>query len=193
MSDRVDNELRRVSIALAEVSPPKPDLPRPAGATRRRSRALVAVASFMVVLGIGLAAGLLFHDASRLPASGLVDIPAGHVGLQVLERDISYEDVGTFALDMRAEFACGGGGAGGVRSCAVWEDGVAVIIPFVVPEGVTVEVSTPIHDGRLEVPFEVGEPVGVRHDRGLFTVLHRVPGYETPFSYGSYFPASSGS
>lgn len=190
MSDRVDNELRRVSTALAEVSPPKPDLPRLAVA-KRKPQMLVAVASFIVVLGIGLAAGFLFNDASRLPASGIVEIPDGHVGLQVLEREMSYDDVGTFALDSGVGFACGAGGAGGVRSCVVWEDGVAVIIPFVVPDGVTVEVSTPSHDGRLEIPYEAGEPVGVRHDSGQFTVLHHVPGNETPFSYGSDFPASS--
>lgn len=74
----------------------------------------------------------------------------------------------------------------------MWEDGIAVIIPFSVPEGARAEVSSPSLEGRLEIPFEVGELVAVRHESGLFTVLHSVPGDETPFSYASHFPASGG-
>lgn len=189
MPDRVDSELRRVSTALAAVSPPKPDLPRPAKA-RRRPQVLAAVASFIVVLGLGLAAGLLFGPTEELPASGIVPVPEGHAANEILALDASPNEIPDLAVDLGFDFSCGEGQ--GVASCAIWEEGVAVVLPFRAPDGAVAEVSTPSHDGRLEIDFEVGEPVAVVHESGRFTVLHRVPGYETPFSYASHFPPSSG-
>jgi len=187
MADRTDTELRRVSSALAEVSPSKPDLPRPQEA-QRRPKLLVAVAAFIVVLGLGLVAGSLLGDEEPL-ASGIVAIPEDHAANDVLGLDASPAEISDLANELGLLAACGAGQR--AESCVLWEDGVAVIIPFRAPVGTTAEVSTPSHDGRLEIPFEVGEPVAVRHETGLFTVLHHVPGYETPFSYASYFPNSS--
>lgn len=338
MSDRVDNELRRVSTALAEVSPPKPDLPRSAQA-QRRPPVLAAVASFVVVLGLGLVIGLLVgSDSDRLPtvastlettstvraastrpvpedhlaarllaegagfeefsevshhcarggskagphticlvddqgmlvvvplriaadveaavrgsafdgetridlptvrsedslpaledlvaishtggsvevelwhngeagagmsselpsppgesaAIGTVPIPGDHVVYEILARGADRTEIPDLAREMGFESSCGAGMRLEVESCVIWENGVAVIIPFRVPDGSTAEVSSPSYEGRLDIPFEVGQPVGVRHETGLFTLLHYIPDDETPFSYGTYFPSTSG-
>lgn len=63
MSDRVDNELRRVSTALAEVSPPKPDLSLRAGDSSRgvagpHTLCLVDDQGLMVVVPLRIAAGV---------------------------------------------------------------------------------------------------------------------------------------
>lgn len=187
MADRVDTELRRVSTALAQVSPPKPDLPRPQEA-RRRPQLLVAVAFFVVVLGLGLVAGSLL-GGEEPTGSGIVAIPEDHAANEVIALDPDPAELSDLASRLGLSVACGAGQR--VESCVLWEDGVAVVIPIRAPDGTMAEVSTPSHDRRLEIPFEVGEPVAVRHETGKFTVLHHVPGYETPFSYGSYFPSSS--
>lgn len=335
MPDRVDNELRRVSTALADVSPPKPDLPvrEP---SPRRPRVLVGIASFAVVLGLGLVAGLVLggdpaqeptpatnaapastlavaptasvpedHLAAELlaagssyeefaavsllcsnggssagphtlclvddqglmvvvplrmaagveaavsgtafdgettislpavrsedslpelddlfaighgegsfevelrynreparasvsgyfpsdteqAASGIVPLPDGHIANEVIALEVGYDDIPQLADEMGFEFLCVGNG--GVSSCAIWEDGVAVILPFSVPEGAFARLSSPSLDGQMEIPFEVGEPVGLRHEEGLFNLLlYRREG-EQPVSSGSYFPYSS--
>lgn len=189
MPDRVDTELRRISTALAEVSPSKPDL---SGVTPRRTRppALLALASFVVVLGVGLVAGLVL-SGDELPASGIVPVPGDHVANEVLELDVGPTEVPDLAFDMGFEFSCGAARGTAVQSCAIWEDGVAVVIPYSTRDGVTAEVSSPLYDGRLEIPFEEGEPVAVRHDTGRLTLLHYFPDEEAPMSFSSYFPASS--
>lgn len=190
MSDRVDNELRRVSTALAEVSPPKPDLPRPAEA-KRKPRMLVAVASFMVVLGLGLAAGLLFGDQDPAETTaGTIPVPADHVAREVVAADLSFNEVAVFALDRGTDPLCGEGG--GAAVCVVWEDDVAVFIPFSLPEGITTEVSSPSLDGRLEVELEVGKLLAVPHPAGRFTIIHRIPGEDSTRSYDSELGSSNG-
>lgn len=187
MPDRVDTELRRVTTALAEIGPPKPALPRPGESPRRSMPAfMVAIASFLLVLG----AGLIFRLVTTSePSTGIVAIPDNHVANEVLERGPSSDEIPDLAMEMGFEYLCGRGG--GVSVCTIWEDGIAVIIPYRVRDGSRVEVRTPSFDGPLEVPIEAGEPVGVRHDSGRFTVLHFMPGVETPFSHSTYLPSSS--
>lgn len=187
MPDRVDQELRRVATALAEVSPPKPELPRP-DAARQLSRLVVAAASFLVVLGLGLVAGLLF-GLGEPRASGIVPIPDQHAANQLLAQEAGPSEIPDLSIEMGFYFACGTGRQ--LESCVVWEAGVAVIIPYRVPEGATAEVSTPSHEGRLEIPFEAGEPIAVVHESGTFTILQHVPGVDTPYSYGTDFPPGS--
>ena len=187
MSERVDNELRRVATAIAEVSPPKPELPRP-DATRQVPRLVIAAASFLVVLGLGLAASLLFGPAEPR-APGIVPVPEQHAANQVLAQEAGPSEIWNLSVEMGFYFACGMGR--GLESCVVWEAGVAVIIPYRVPEGATAEVSTPSHEGRLEIPFEAGEPIAVVHESGPFTILQHVPGVDTPYSYSTDFPPAS--
>lgn len=336
MSDRVDNELRRVSTALAEVSPPMPDLPRSAQA-RRRPPVLAAVASFVIVLGLGLVVGLLVgSDSDRVPtvastlqttstiraastgpvpddhlaarllaegagfeefaelshhcarggsnagphttclvddqgmlvvvplrmaadveavvrgsafdgetrielptvrsedslpaledlvaishtggsvevelwhngeagagmsselppppgdssAAGTIPVPADHVAREVVAADLSFNEVAVFALDRGTDPLCGEGG--GAAVCVVWEDDVAVFIPYSLPEGITTEVSSPSLDGRLEVELEVGELLAVPHPAGRFTIIHRIPGEDGTRSYSSELGSSNG-
>jgi hypothetical protein len=186
MPDRVDKELRRVTTALAVTSPPKPALPRPGESPRRSMPAYVlAIASFALVLG----AGLIFRLVTTSePSTGIVAIPDNHVANEILEREARFDEVPGLAAEMGFEVLCGRGGGGSV--CTIWEDGIAVIIPYTIRDGTRVEVRTPSFDGLLEVPIETGEPVGVRHDGGRFTVLHFMPGVETPFSHSTNFPSS---
>lgn len=188
MSDRIDNELRRVSHALAEISPPKPDLPRPGVAPKRSIPAwVVAIASFAVVLGAGLIAALV-SGSEEQPTSGVISVPEDHTANELLAMEARPNEIPNLATEMGFEFLCGSGG--GVQRCVIWEDGVAVIIPFRVREGASLRVRSGPSAEWLEVPFDQGVPVAVGHESGLFIVQQLLDG-EHYSSASTYFPSSS--
>lgn len=190
MSDRVDNELRRVSTALAAVSPPKPELPKHAESTKRRRPILVAAAAFVLVLGLGVGAGLLFGNQDEPPTAGpIVLVPEGHIAREVVDANVLFDEVIDFVWERGALALCGEGG--GASVCVIWEDGVAVIVPFALPDGTVTEWNSSALEERVELELEVGELVAVAHEAGTFRLMHRIPGEDSPRSYSSEFPPAS--
>lgn len=199
MSDRVDNEMRRIASALAEVAPPKPELRVPESSPRRRRPPLlVAVASFALVLGVGLVASLVVGGDPGVPpetgttpepGAGIVPIPDDHVVWQVLAEGSTFHEMVEIADSFRVESLCGSHQS--TEVCALWENGVAVVVPFRVRDGWGVQVSSPEIERRLDIPVEEGELVGVSHDAGRFTLLFIDDGGEVSGSTSTYFPSSS--
>lgn len=210
MPDRVDDELRRVSTALAEVSPPKPDLsvrePSP-----RRPRVLVGVASFVVVLGIGLIAGLVLGGdpaqqptvattvapASTLPVAPTASVPEDHLAAELLAEESSYEEFAAVSV------SCSSGGslAGPHTLCLVDDQGLMVVVPLRIAAGVDAVVSGTAFDGETTISLpavrsesslpDIDDLTAIGHGEGSFEVELHYNGEPARASVSGYFPSDT--
>lgn len=206
MPDRVDNELRRVSTALAEVSPPKPELEGSNSTGKGRSPLLVAVASFVVVLGVGLAASLVLGGddvrepsvaTTVPPASTLTVAPAGSVPEDHLAAQLLAESAGFDEFSAVSRLCANGGSSAGPHTlCLVDDQGLLVVVPLRMADGVGALVGGSAFNGEIsiELPAVSSEDslpaledlVAIGHTEGSVEVELRYNGESARASVSGY-------
>lgn len=119
-------------------------------------------------------------------AEGVIPISDDHAANQLFTGGADYQEIHDRSQELGLEFVCGRGA--GAEWCAIWDDGVVVVLPFSVPEDATATISTPGYDGWIQSETQAGEPFAIWHGEGRFHLWYERDG-ESLGGSGTDFPS----
>ena len=190
MAKRLDPKIRSLVTELVSSGPepypaaaaihrrPRPRTTLGGGLMRMTAVAVLVVAAGLVGvwIGRGTAPWATGPAATHVigAAQDLVDLPPTHPALQILAD--GYDTFDAFAEEATrrnlAHFACAE--STGWQLCLLESDGILAVVPFGQHTGVA-HVQANGLSGPVEVPLDIGHPVGLASSGSPWTVTVRDP------------------